>query len=333
MRAFSVFYQYFYSGMGFKAAGVDLINFYLILYKVVNLMLHKIKNSFHTYAGVTILFWSMAYVFTRMALPYYSAFPLGFLRYFVASCTLLLVSVFIKIKLPKRKDFVWFIAAGTVGFFLYMITFNKGCETVTASTSSVIIATVPVMTALLSFFIYKEKLHTYQWIAILVEFLGVVVLTVMNGIFSVNAGLLWLLSAAVLLSIYNLLQKYLTKTYSALQTTTFSIFSGTIMLTAFAPASIREVRQAPPITLVYIIILGVFSSAIAYVAWSKAFAKAEQTSSVSNYMFITPFLTTILGFFLAGESPDSATMIGGAIILSGILLFNFGGKIIIRRNN
>ena len=42
-------------------------------------------------------------------------------------------------------------------------------------------------------------------------------------------------------------------------------------------------------------------------------------------MFITPFLTSIFGFLFAGEVPDFATVIGGSIILSGVLLFNLSG--------
>ena len=74
--------------------------------------------------------------------------------------------------------------------------------------------------------------------------------------------------------------------------------------------------------------LGIFSSAIAYLTWSKAFAKATQTSQVSNYMFITPFTTSILSFFIINEVPDNATLIGGAVILFGIFVFNFGGKLL-----
>jgi len=129
------------------------------------------------------------------------------------------------------------------------------------------------------------------------------------------------------LSIYNLLQRFLTKTYTALQASTFSIFFGTILLAVFLPASLKEVSHAPGIQLVYIAILGVFSSAIAYVAWSKAFVKVKQTSQVSNYMFVTPFLASILGFLIADEIPDRATLSGGAIIIFGIFVFNFGEKI------
>lgn len=287
----------------------------------------KLRDSFHPYALTTIIFWSLAYVLTRMALQYFSAFSLGFLRYFAASCALVIIAAYTRMKLPRKANLPWFLAAGAVGFFLYMIAFNKGAETVTAATGSVIIATVPVITALLARFVYKEKLHAIQWAAIIIEFAGVLVLTLMDGVFSVNTGLLWLLLAALLLSIYNLLQRFLTKTYTALQASTFSIFFGTILLAVFLPASVKEVSSAPGIQLVYIAILGVFSSAIAYVAWSKAFAKAKQTSQVSNYMFVTPFLTSILGFLIADEIPDRATLSGGAIIIFGVFVFNFGEKI------
>jgi len=292
----------------------------------------KIRDSFHIYAIITIVFWAIAYVFTRMALKYFSAYSLGFLRYFIASFILIIVVIATKMKLPKKFDLKWFVLGGASGFFLYMISFNKGCETVTASTSSVIIATVPIITSLLARFVYKERLKYYQWFAIIISFSGVIVLMLLDGIFSINKGLIWLILAAVLLSFYNLMQRKLTRTYSALQASAFSIFIGTIMLSIFSPISLEEVKSAPGIQLFYVVVMGVFSSAIAYLAWSQAFAKSKYTSSVSNYMFITPFLTTLLGLIIAKERPDFSTIIGGIIILIGLLIFNFGGKFYVHKN-
>ena len=58
-----------------------------------------------------------------------------------------------------------------------------------------------------------------------------------------------------------------------------------------------------------------------------AFARAKQTSQVSNYMFVTPFLASLFGFLLAGEVPDRATLVGGSLILAGMAMFNFGGRL------
>ena len=287
----------------------------------------KWRDSCHPYAMITIFFWSLAYVLTRIALRHYSALPLGFLRYFIASCTLLPFVFLTGVTPPKKEDRKWFLASGAAGFFLYMIFFNTGCETAAASTSSVVIATVPVMTALLARLILGERLSRFQWTAVFIEFGGVLLMTLSKGGFIFDKGILWLILAAVSLSAYNLLQRRLTKTYTALQSAAFSIFAGTMMLIVFFPPAAAELRSAPLPMTAAVAVMGVFSSAVAYAAWSKAFSKAERTSSVSNYMFVTPFAATLLGFVLAGEKPDLSTVAGGIVILSGMAVFYYGEKV------
>ena len=80
----------------------------------------------------------------------------------------------------------------------------------------------------------------------------------------------------------------------------------------------------------YVALLGVFSSAVAYCSWGKALSLAENASSVSNYMFITPFLTTLLGLWLAGEPLEPSTLIGGLLIIAGLALFRFGDRWLMR---
>lgn len=288
----------------------------------------KLRDSFHPYAWITIFFWSLAYVFTRLAVQCFSAFSLGFLRYLFASAALIVVALVMKMKLPEKRDLPLFLAAGATGFFGYMIGFNQGAALVTAATGSVVMATVPVITALFASLIYREKLTALQWTAIVLEFVGVGVLTLMNSSFTVNRGLYWLFFASLVLASYNLLQRKLTRKYSGLQASTYSIFFGTALLAIFAPQAAKELAKAPAIQYFYLAVLGIGCGAIAYVTWAKAFTKAKQTSQVSNYMFISPFLTSLLAFMISDEVPDRATIIGGGIILLGVMIFNFGGSIL-----
>ncbi len=71
---------------------------------------------------------------------------------------LLVIVMTAKIKAPGKADTKWFLLSEFFVLSLYMIAFNKGCETITAATISVIIATVPVITALLVRVIYGERL-------------------------------------------------------------------------------------------------------------------------------------------------------------------------------
>ena len=203
-----------------------------------------------------------------------------------------------------------------------MLTFNTGVVTETSATSSVIIATAPVITALLSSAVHKEKLKMFQWAAIAVEFAGILILTLWNGVMSVGPGIPWLLGSAVVVSVFNLLQRDLVKSYTGLQASIFSMFAGTLMLAIFAPAAIGELVAASPKYIFYIILLGVLPSAVSFVSWSIAMERAPGTSQVSNYMFVTPLLATSMGFLIAGERPDFSTVIGGAIILLGVFIFN-----------
>ena len=130
----------------------------------------RFKEGYHLYAFITIACWSLAYVLTRLALTYFSVYSLGFLRYFIASLTLLGVAVVIKMKIPAKRDWPIFFLSGALGFFLYMIFFNQGQQMVSAATGSIIIATAPVLTALLARIIYREKLIWLQWLAIGLEF-------------------------------------------------------------------------------------------------------------------------------------------------------------------
>ena len=45
------------------------------------------KKNYHFYAITTIIFWALAFVFTRLALQYFDVYTLSFLRYLAASIT------------------------------------------------------------------------------------------------------------------------------------------------------------------------------------------------------------------------------------------------------
>ncbi|MGM0214704.1 DMT family transporter [Enterococcus sp. AZ109] len=280
------------------------------------------KKSYHFYAMATILCWSISYVLSRYIMDEFSAYSISFLRYIVASIALIALAPIIKLKKIEKQDLGWILLTGTIGFFLYMIAFNKGLETVNATTGSVIIAMVPMISSILSNFIYHEKLTKPQWFASSLSFIGVLLITLLPGGFTINYGLLWFFGAAFCMSFYNLLSRKLVKKYQAIQVTTFSIFAGTILLSIFSFSAFRQVQQASGLAIFCIILMGVFSSAVAYVCWAKAFERAENVASVSNYMYLTPFFTSILGIIIIDEVPGWSTIIGGILVLTGLVLFN-----------
>ena len=282
----------------------------------------KSKKNHHFYAMITIVFWSLAFVMTKIAMGHFNGYTLAFTRYFISFVAIVIFVVSYKISVPKPKDWIWFLLSGLLGFSFYTIVFNMGTSKVTSATSSLIIATVPVMTAFLASFVYKEKLKLYQWLAIFVELGGIAVLTLWNGVFSVNTGIFWLLLAAFSFSWYNLCQRHLLKIYPAMQCAAYGMICAMILLSPWSVQAAKAVVGASWAEIGAVLVLALLCSVLAYMTWSKALSIAEKTSYVTNYMFVTPFFAALWGFLLLGEVPDMGTFVGGIIIFCGLLLFN-----------
>ena len=66
--------------------------------------------------------------------------------------------------------------------------------------------------------------------------------------------------------------------------------------------------------------IGVFEMGIAFILWSQAMKKAENTAKVSNLIFIAPFLSLVFIYFILGEVILKSTYIGLVLIIAGLWL-------------
>ncbi|MFA1240775.1 DMT family transporter [Serratia odorifera] len=273
------------------------------------------------YALLTVVMWSGAYVYTKAALLTFSAGTLGLLRCGVATlCLMTLLACHRQLAVAWR-DIPAFILSGTCGFALYFLAFNTGSLFLNPTTASIIIALCPIISALLARVIFKEKLRLRQWLATLAAFSSVAFIVLQQGSLQVSQGVIWMLGAAVLLAVYNMMQRLMTRRISALQMTAYSFLFGTLWLMGYASEALNELHRARPGPMVLVFLLGIFPGALAYVTWGKALSLAENTGQVTNWMFMTPCLALLLEYVVTGHYPDVATIIGGGIILLSLLIF------------
>ena len=289
-------------------------------------MSHNLVLS-QLYAALTVLMWSSAYVFTKIALKYYSFSSLALLRCAVASICLGGVLVFQKKSFPGMTSLPAFLFSGALGFAIYILVFNKGSELLNPTTSCIIISTSPIITALLARICFGEKLGRLRWIATVMAFGGILVMTLWNGVFLISEGVYWMLTAAIFISLYNIAQRFLAKQFEPLTITSYSFFAGTLLLVPFIHDAFEQVINASASQISLLIFLGVCPSALAYLLWTKAISIAPTTSSVSNYMFLTPFLALLLEYIITNNIPDIATFIGGGIIMASLCIFLGGSRV------
>ncbi len=276
---------------------------------------------------LTVFLWASAFPLTKVAQEQFTSYSLGFLRCSVAAILLLIIGKLCHIRLPQKKHIPLFFVSGGLGFTMYMITFNTGILTLTSATSSIIIAVTPILTAIVASRIYNEKIKPIGWAAICFAFLGVLILMLWEGVFSINVGLVWTLGASVVFCGYNLMNRKLSSMgYNALEIVTYSMVCGAILLGFWAGQGFAQLAQASTSHIAALVYLGAFPSALAYFLWGKAMSFAERTSEVTNFMFVTPLLSTVMGFIILKEVPNAGTFIGGAIIIISIIVFNLKGK-------
>ena len=183
------------------------------------------------------------------------------------------------------------------------------------------LAAAPIFSALTARLFLREKIRPLGWVFIGISFVGILILVLWNGVLSINRGVLYLLVAAVLFSTYSLIQRSLTKRYTALQSCAYSIVASAILMTPFLPSSIKSIAAAPPTVILVLIYLSTCASGFAYLFWSKAFSLAKRTADVSNFLYLPPFIAAIVAFAIFGELPDWGTVIGGVIILFSLWMF------------
>lgn len=289
-------------------------------------MSNRLKTNI--YAFITVFIWATAFPVTKIIGDELSPNSVSLIRCATAAVFMLVVGGSFGMKKPASgKDGLTFAAAGIMGFALYLIFFTKGIGTLTSATSSVIIALTPVMTAIAATKVFKEKINKVGWAAIGTAFVGVMILMFWQGTLSVNEGILWTLLGAVMFATYNIISRFLTKRgYTSIEIVAYGMLAGAFAMLWAAPGAMEEMSSTNLATVFCAVYLGLMPSAISYMLWAKAMSFAEKTSEVTNYMFVTPMLSTLLGFAMLGELPDAGTYIGGAIIIAAVVIFGLKGK-------
>ena len=273
-------------------------------------------------AFIAIFFWATAFVLTKVVLKEVDVTTLGVLRYFFASIIVIFILIKQKISLPKLKDIPAFVFAGFSGYAGYIVFFNMATLLSSPSTLSVINALAPAITAIVAYFIFNEKIKIIGWISMGISFCGILILTLWNGTLTVNKGVIYMLIGCVLLSLYNISQRYLTKKYSSFDVSMYSMLIGGILLVIYSPSSITNMFSISLTSLILIIYMSIFPSIISYFFWTKAFELAKSTTEVTSFMFVTPVLATFMGMLILGDIPKLSTLIGGVVIILGMILFN-----------
>lgn len=281
-----------------------------------------------TYAqiAVCLLFWASAFPGIRVGLEAYAPGEVALLRFGTASATFVLIASLRRMRLPARRDLPMIALAGALGITVYHVALNYGEVTVESAAAALLIATVPIFTAMLATAFLGERLSAWGWAGIVVAFAGAAAVALGEGggvRLEPGAGLVLLASVAA--ACYIALSKVPLRTYGAVEFTAYSIWAGTLPLLVFAPGLASRLPSAPPHSTLAVVFLGVFPGALSYLLWNAALAKMP-ASVLSAFLYAQPLNAAVIAWFWLGEVPTLITIAGGVVSLAGVMLVNTFGR-------
>ncbi|MCI7681319.1 MAG: DMT family transporter [Fusobacterium necrophorum] len=281
------------------------------------------KYTTKFYAFSAVFFWASAFVSTKIVLHsgQLSAMDLGTLRYFFAGILLIPLAFFCTIRLPDSRDLPKFAISGILGYTAYMFFFNTASTMISPSTASVINAICPGLTAVFAYFLFSEKISWKGILGLFISFVGILFLSLWNGSFSLNIGILYMFAAAICLSMYNVSQRAFVQRYNAMETMTYCLLAGSFFLLLCHGKSLLLIPRLSQQMWGHLLYLAIFPSILSYYYWAKAMQCCQKTTEVTNFMFVTPMIATLLSFLMIQEFPTWSTYFGGGLILLGMVLF------------
>lgn len=278
---------------------------------------------------LALLLWASAFVGIRIGLEGgYSFGALAFLRLTVASLCLLCMTY----RLTNATTIPWrdrcsLALLGVIGIGIYHVCLNYGEVTVSAGVASFIVGLMPVITVLLAWIFFHERMTAVLWLGVGISFFGLLLIILdESDKIGFDWGVIAVLITAIAGSILNIWQKPWLKKYHLVDVTAWIMWGGTLSIIFFAPLFFKEFFTASWKATLAGIYLGIFPAAFANVAWGYVL-HTWSVSKASITLYSLPVLSTIMGYCILGEKISLLAFTGGLIAVAGAFIANhFGHK-------
>lgn len=273
-----------------------------------------------------ILCWAYSPIGVHMGLHTYSPGQLALLRFLIASLFMAAVAWVVGIGRPQVRDLPWLLVLGFFGVFLHHTSLNHGQQWVTAAASSVLAQSAPLFSVLIAFFCLQERVSIWRWSCVLLGLAGVlVVIWGDHGVGDIDPRGLLILLAACSWSVYFAIQRHYAHRYSPLTMACYMVWSGTLMLCVNLPGLPAAIVQAPLRENLAVLVLGIFPSALAYLAWGYVLKHVE-VSRASVAMYLIPPVAMVMAATLLGEQVTLQVMLGAVIVLTSVAAISLEGR-------
>ncbi len=266
--------------------------------------------------------WGLSFLSTKVAIAALGPMTIAAARFVVAVLALVPVALIAREDLRLRgRDILPMAASGLLGVTLYFLFENNGIALITASESSLVVATIPVLTLLVDRAINKVRLGPRSYVGAVLSFAGValIVAPALGKSSSSIAGFAYMGGAAACWVAYALITKPLSGRYGGLNVTFWQSLFGLLGCLPFAFAEPRP-RSAPGAAVILnLLYLGLLCSAAGYLLYIAAMRRLG-AGTTSVFLNLVPVVSVVGAFFILGERLGGLSLAGGAVAVAGVYL-------------
>lgn len=285
----------------------------------------KYKHAPYLFIIIAMVCWAFSFVWVKTAYESFNPISTIFLRLLISTALL-----FIYLKISKRlvaikkKDYKIFVTLAFFEPFLYFMGESFGLTMVSSTLAAVIISTVPLITPIFGYLLYKERLSPLTFLGIVISFTGVGIM-IFEDSFELSASLLGvaLMFIAVLSAVgYALTIKRLATSYSPVNIIAYQNLIGIFMfIPIFLMLDFKTFLDTniTSSSVWAIVQLAIFASSVAFIFFTKAIKTLGVTKS-NMYINLIPVLTAIFAWWLRGDVIGMQKIIGILIVISGLFI-------------
>lgn len=285
------------------------------------------QNKIKLYGAIILamVFWSVSFIWTKVAILSFPPITLISLRLAIASILLFVVSLATgKFQKIKRKDLKWFILIAFFEPYLYFVGETYGLTLVSSTVASVIISTIPLFAPAFAFLILRERINKANILGIIISLIGVYfVLYEANDRISADMKGVILLFLAVFAGIcFSITLRKIPLYYSTINVILYQSFIGLLL---FIPTYLftdfpftREIIITRE-SLISLVLLAVFASVFAFVLFASSVRKLGVTKS-NAFVNLIPVFTAVFSWIILDEVLTINKWIGISIVIVGLFI-------------
>ncbi|MCY8420453.1 DMT family transporter [Bacillus inaquosorum] len=223
----------------------------------------------------------------------------------------------------SKKEWIYTLLGMLFGVILHHSLIAVGLTMIDASNASLILALVPLTTAILAVLFLGEQLTKLRVLGFILALTGV--FFIQGGSFSnmqLSQGELIIIIAMFVQAISFIFVKKATETLDSKQVTTIMYLAGSIGLLIISfitePGGVNEMTSASLFTYFLFIVSGLVATGIGYIVFNAAIQRigAGQTAIFNNFV---PFFGLVFSAIFLNETITTSQLIGFVFIVAGVL--------------